>query len=180
MALTEAQRQAAECVAQGMTYAEAGKISQTTHTTVWRWHQNHEEFRALVRRMVADADERSVRRLGHNLEKNSARLCSIADKLAWRMQLDDGKPDLPVGQPSEHTAYLAEYRATLKEMREQRDATTNRRIREEESARNAERWAIEQEERRKLMEAQSVGQPGSADSSATDGAADIPDNGRAD
>lgn len=170
--MTQQHRDAARLTLEGRTQTEIARILGVGQQTVSRWIQEP-EVSAYLAALARAQEEETLRVTAHNARKSAERLCSLSNKLAWRLQLDDGEKDLPPGQPAQHALYMDRFLAVNREMRETQDALVARRMKLEAHASAIERHRFDMDAARELLNAER-----SIDSAQTEGVADLPDNGR--
>ena len=173
--MTQQHRDAARLTLEGRTQTEIARILGVGQQTISRWMQEP-EVSSYVAALARAQEEETLRVAAHNARKSAERLCSLSNKLAWRLQLDDGEKDLPAGQPGQHALYMDRFLAVNREMRETQDALVARRVKLEAHASAMERHRFDMDAARDILNAEN-----SKDREATTGSAEIlnlPDNGR--
>ncbi len=173
--MTQQHRDAARLTLEGRTQTEIARILGVGQQTVSRWIQEP-EVSAYLAALARAQEEETLRVTAHNARKSAERLCSLSNKLAWRLQLDDGEKDLPPGQPGQHALYMDRFLAVNREMRETQDALVARRVKLEAHASAMERHRFDMDAAKVILDADTA-----KDSEGEAGGTEIlnlPDNGR--
>lgn len=113
--------------------------------------------------LARELEAETIRTIGATVRKNAARLQAMADKFAWRLQLDDGKPDFPPGRPNDIALFADRF------------LDVEKRLTDREAHAQSMRQARELHAQR-LRNLQSGVSPGPGESEAGDDS--LPDNNR--